>query len=138
MTLLVVFYKKNKYNGTMLSLFPSFFDYATIAVTVLRITISVIFITEGYARLPKKGVATTLCQKVMPIIELVGGIFLLAGLFTQAAAIILATVSIKKAYTEHKKESDEDQRVSFYVLLFIVSLSFLFLGPGLWSIDYPL
>lgn len=122
----------------MLSLFPSLFDYSAVAIGVLRAVVAVVFIIEGYKKLPKKGAVTTLCQKIMPIIELAGGIFLLAGLFTQAAAIILATVSIKKAHIEHKKESDEDQRVSFSVLLFIISLSFLFLGPGLWSIDYPL
>ena len=122
----------------MLSLFPSFFDYSAVAVGVLRVVVAIIFITEGYKNLPKKGEATTFCKKVMPIIELAGGIFLLAGIFTQADALVLAAVSAKKTYTEYKKGSSENQRVSFSFLLFIISLAFLFLGPGLWSIDYPL
>lgn len=122
----------------MLSLFPSFFDYNAVAIGVLRIVTAIIFIAEGYKKLPQKGGATTFYKKIIPIIELASGVFLLAGFFTQADSIILAAVSIKKAYTEYKKGAIEDRHTPFYFLLAIVSLSFLFLGPGLWSIDYPL
>lgn len=120
----------------MLSLFPSFFDYGTVAVAVLRMVAAIIFIAEGYRVFQKQSEFSV--KKLLSAIECAGGVFLLAGLFTQAAAIILSAVSVKKAYTEHKKESDDERLISFYVLLFMVSLSFLFLGPGLWSIDYPL
>lgn len=122
----------------MLSLFPSLFDYSAVAVGVLRIVAAVIFIMEGYKKLPQKGAPNTFRKKFLSIVELAGGIFLLAGIFTQADAIILGAVSLKRAYCDRKKEIAEERRTTFYLLLFAVSISFLFLGPGLWSIDYPL
>jgi uncharacterized membrane protein YphA (DoxX/SURF4 family) len=126
----------------MLSLFPSFLNYSAIAVAVIRVVVAIIFIMEGqrgaFENLPKKNGTTNFYKKIIPIIELIGGIFLLGGLFTQAIAIILGAVSLKKTYIEYKKDRDECRRVSFFLLLFIISISFLFLGPGLWSIDYPL
>lgn len=122
----------------MLSVFPSFFDYSVVAVAVLRIITAVIFITEGYKRFPQKNRGTTFCKKFLPIIELLGGILLLVGFLTQIAVIILSAVSLKKGYFEYKKDSDEERNVPFYLLLSAVSLSFLFLGPGMWCIDYPL
>lgn len=120
----------------MLSLFSSFFDYSTLIVAVLRIVVAIIFIAEGYRTFQKQSRFSA--KKLLSAVEFVGGVFLLAGLFTQAIAVVLAVVSIKKTYLEYKNESSAGKNISFYILLFFVSLSFLFLGPGLWSIDYPL
>lgn len=122
----------------MLSLFPSLFDYNVIAVGVLRVCVAIIFIIEGYKKFPKTRESAIFYKKIIPTIELVGGILLFIGLFTQAASTILGAVAMKNAYLERRKESDKEKRTSFYFLLFVASLSFLFLGPGLWSIDYPL
>jgi uncharacterized membrane protein YphA (DoxX/SURF4 family) len=122
----------------MLSLFPSFLDYNIIAVAVLRMVVGVVFIAEGYKTLSKRESAGTLRQRFMSGVELLFGIFLFAGLLTQGVAIILSAISAKRAYLESSKKSGKEKHVSFYLLLFMVSLSFLFFGPGLWSIDYPL
>jgi uncharacterized membrane protein YphA (DoxX/SURF4 family) len=122
----------------MLSLFPSLLDYNALAVTVLRIVVAVIFITEGYRVFFRKEVLTSSYRKFLSLVELIGGIFLFAGLFTQAMAIILGAVSLKKTYLDYRNGAGEERHIPFYFLLFIVSASFLFFGPGLWSIDYPL
>jgi uncharacterized membrane protein YphA (DoxX/SURF4 family) len=122
----------------MLSLFPSFFDYNVIAVGVLRVFVAIMFILDGYKKLPQKDTSGAFHKKFLSVIEITGGVFLLAGIFTQADAILLGVVSLKRAYCDRKKEGAEEHHTSFYLLLCAVSLSFLFLGPGLWSIDYPL
>lgn len=122
----------------MLSLFPSLFDYSAVAVTVLRLTVSVIFIIEGYRRLPKKYSAENFYRNLVPIIEIALGVFFFSGLFTQAVAVIFAAISLKNIFLEYKSGDKKEKAFLFYFLLFFTSLSFLFLGPGLWSIDYPL
>ncbi len=113
----------------MLSLFPSLFDYSAVAITVLRVVVAVIFITEGCKGLFTKDPPASSYQKFLFVLECIGGTLLFIGLFTQAAVLVLAVASVKKLYKD---------RTAFYVLLFFISLSFLFFGPGLWSIDYPL
>ncbi len=122
----------------MLSLFPTLFDYGAVAVGILRIVVAIIFIAEGYKRLPRKGAETTFFRNLIPIVEMTLGTLFLVGLFTQAVAVALATVSVKQMFAEYKHKSAEERNLSFYILLFFISLSFLFWGPGLWSIDYPL
>lgn len=126
----------------MLSFFPDFFDYSAVAVTVLRIVVALIFITEGYKILSQKDAAddrqSNTIKKILIVSESVLGVLLFVGLFTQIVAAALALVSIKKAYVARKNTEQKNVNLPFYILLFFVSLSFLFFGPGLLSIDYPL
>jgi uncharacterized membrane protein YphA (DoxX/SURF4 family) len=120
----------------MVSLFPTLFDYNAVATAVLRIIIALVFITQAYGNLPKKWVVSTTLQKLTPLIEMVLGVFLFFGIFTQAVAIIFSLVSLKMIFVEYQKPSNKF--ITFPILLFFVSFSLLFLGPGIWSIDYPL
>lgn len=122
----------------MLSLFPSLFAYSVLTLGVLRLIIAIVFIMEGYKSFSRKTAAGAFRTKFLSIIEVVGGIFLLVGFLTQATAIILGAISLKNTYLESRKGVGEQKLTAFYFLLCIISLSFLFLGPGLWSIDYPL
>lgn len=131
----------------MLSLFPTLFDYSAVATVVLRVVVAVIFIMEGYKKLPKKSVPMVegitepkkpFVQTFMPVIEFIGGLFFFVGLFTQLVAVILAAISMKKMCVEYKHKSAQNHDFLFFLLLFFITLSFLFFGPGLRSIDYPL
>ncbi len=123
----------------MLSLFPTFFDYSAVAVTVLRVVVALIFITEGYKMLPQKTGAentkNSFFPRVLSLAESLFGILLLIGLFTQVAGVALAIVSAKRMYLNKRNKG---AAASLSILLFFISLSFLFFGPGLLSIDYPL
>lgn len=122
----------------MLSLFPSLFDYGAVALGGLRMVVAIIFILNGYKNFPGKDTRATLPQKFLSWGSLVGGVFFLAGFFTQVVAILLSAIAATQVFLEYKKDGETGRQISFYSLLFVVSFSFLFLGPGLWSIDYPL
>jgi putative oxidoreductase len=65
--------------------------------------------------------------------ELIAGIFLLLGLFTRVAAIILAfTLGYIAFFVGHGKVWYEDQHPFLFVLLFIV---IFFTGAGRYSLD---
>jgi uncharacterized membrane protein YphA (DoxX/SURF4 family) len=132
----------------MLSLFQSLFDYQFLALGVLRVIVALLFIVEGYQKYPKKkapisteGVAPKknhVCKCFLSGIEFVLGLFLLAGLFTQAAAVLLACVAIKRIYNQYRHKPAKERKIEYYVLLAVISLFFLFSGPGAYGIDFPL
>lgn len=68
--------------------------------------------------------------------ELVVGVFLLLGLFTRIAAIILVLTMAYIAFIiGHGKVWYEDQHPFLFVLLGLV---FVFTGPGKFSVDHSL
>ena len=68
--------------------------------------------------------------------ELVGGIFLLFGLFTRIALLVLiGTLAYIAFFVGHGKIWYEDQYPFLFVLLFLV---LFFTGPGKFSLDYKL
>jgi len=132
----------------MLSLFQSLFDYQFLALGVLRVIVALLFIVEGYQKYPKKKAPIStesvapkkshVCKCVLSGFEFVWGLFLLAGLFTQAAAILLACVTIKRIYNQYRHKSAKERKIEYYILLAVISLFFLFSGPGAYGIDFPL
>lgn len=106
---------------------------------------ALIFISHGYGCFSQKKPFFTeitpegkigLYKKSIAVAQSVLGLLLLVGLFTQAVALALALVSLEKLCFTDKNKTSANR--SLYTLLFFVSLSFLFFGPGLFSLDYPL
>ncbi|MFA5830319.1 MAG: DoxX family protein [Candidatus Paceibacterota bacterium] len=132
----------------MLSLFQSLFDYQFLAQGALRIVVALLFVAEGYQKFPKEKPPTPaenasrpknhVCKCVLSGIEFVSGLFLFAGLFTQAAAIVLACVAIKRAYNQYRHKPAAERNIAYHILLCSISLFFLFSGPGAYGIDFPL
>ncbi len=127
----------------MLSLFQQLFDFQFLALGALRVIVALIFIAEGYKKFPKKDEKTLsgkihIYKIIFSCIEFVSGLFLLAGLFTQAAAVLLSFVAIKRMYNQYLYKPANERNLSFYLLLLAVTLFFLFSGPGAYGIDYPL
>ena len=129
----------------MLSLFPRLLDFSVITISVLRIVTGIFFLWEAYGSFKKNkcAVIETIapekrgwCKTTIGILSAIGGFFLTIGLFTQIAAMVLALVSVRKGIM--KRHENPAQTLPYYILLFFVSLAFLFLGPGMWGLDYPL
>jgi uncharacterized membrane protein YphA (DoxX/SURF4 family) len=75
------------------------------------------------------------------IIEMVAGIFLVAGLFTQGVAIAGALIAIDALFAKILyRDLDKVVKYSkmFYILVLIISLSLIFSGAGAFAIDLPL
>ncbi len=119
----------------MLSLFPTLFDFNIIAVTTLRVIVALLFLWEGRRVFQdRRHLVTT----SFAVLSLCAGALLLVGLFTQADSIVLSLTALFLGYRENKGKSVKDWDIRYFVLLFVVTLSFLFFGPGMLSIDYPL
>jgi putative oxidoreductase len=85
-------------------------------------------------RIPKPEIAV----KVLGIIEIVGGVMLLVGFYTQVAALVLAVLTLCEAYIEYKDPAILKRNLVFYVMLFAITLSLLFSGAGAYAFDLPL
>lgn len=119
----------------MLSIFPQLFDFVIPATAVLRIVVGLVFIIEGKRIFFK---TNAYAQKTHAILEMLGGFLLFAGLFVQPVSVVLSLSVLVKIYNEYGAKPADKRIYSFYILLFFITLSFLFLGPGMISLDYPL
>jgi len=134
----------------MLNPFPELLVYSMLAPFLLRIVIGFIFIDLGLLlfkgekerwilsfntlRIPNP----KLVVKIIGVVEIVGGIALLLGAYTQVVALVLALLTFVETYIEYKNPELIKRTFVFYLLIFIITLSLLFSGAGAFAIDLPL
>lgn len=133
-----------------LSLFPDLFTYQLAAVSLLRIFLGASFIVYGYQKLASKREryrrlftafhkeSASLLHPFIGIVELVAGIMILVGVYMQAAVLALAFLTFIAADLKSRRPKALPRDLAVYLSLFIISLSLLFLGPGVFAIDLPL
>lgn len=137
----------------MLNIFPDLLFLQILAPFLLRVAIGVMFIWIGYSylfkdrealilqvskRFPKLGKFSVLSGGVF---EIITGVFLVAGLLTQIAAIVGVLIAIDALFVKFfYKELDKVMKYSkmFYILVLIISLSLIVSGAGAFAIDLPL
>jgi putative oxidoreductase len=134
----------------MLNPFPSLLIYSMLAPFILRLVAGFIMIDLGLLawktererwilsfkalRIPRPSIAV----KVLGAIEIIGGIMLLVGYYTQIAALVLAALTLAEAYLEYKDPAILKRNLVFYTMLFAITLSLLFSGAGAYAFDLPL
>ncbi|MBI2175200.1 MAG: DoxX family protein [Parcubacteria group bacterium] len=133
----------------MLSVFPQLFTYQEIAPVLLRVVLGVAFVLHGYPKLFGGFGATAqffssvgikpakFWVAVVGIVEFFGGAALLVGIFTQAAALLIA-VNMAVALLVVKRKQGFVGGYELDLAFLAMALALLLLGPGLWSIDLPL
>jgi len=131
-------------------MFPGLLTFWLIAPFLLRITVGFIFIYFGITKIWKErkrrisffnkiGLGgEVIFFWIISIIELIGGAFLVLGLFTQIISLILLIIIIVAIYVKIKNPSLLDNSLEFFILTLAVLLSLLFLGAGFFAIDLPL
>lgn len=134
----------------MLSIFPSLLTYQLIAPFILRIVLGALFINLSILKIGAekerwniffngfKMRPSILFVWILATIEFVGGVFLIFGFLTQLVALILAILTFAELFIEFKEEVLLKRNLIFYLLVFVISLSLLFTGPGFFAIDLPL
>ena len=134
----------------MLSVFPALFTYSFFAPLLLRLVVGLVFIDLGIIAFKGErerwliSLSTLLVPKpalvlkIIATVEIVGGILLILGLFTQLAALILGVLTFCQAFIEYKDPAILKRNLVFYTLILTITLSLLLLGPGAFSIDLPL
>lgn len=132
------------------NIFPDLFTYSLYAPLVLRLVLGFIFLNLGYLKLGKErhgwiGSLNVLGLKpagffvgFLGIVEVFGGLLLLAGAYTQLAALVLAVFSVSELLIEYKEESILKRDFVFYLLLTAICISLVLTGAGLYAIDIPI
>ncbi len=122
----------------MLSLFPSLLTYGLVAPLVIRIVLGGTLIHFGYRKMLNKGESTGSNSPTYGALEIIIGLFLLVGLFTQLAALLNAIILLIKLGYKVKQGLFLSDGVNYYVLLLAMAFSLLFTGPGFFALDLPL
>jgi putative oxidoreductase len=134
----------------MLNPFPDLLAYSLLAPFILRVVVGLIFVNLGILafknekkrwltsfsalRIPKPETAT----KALSAIEIIGGLMLLIGFYTQIAALVLALLTFAEAYVEYKDPAILKRNFVFYLLILSILLALLLSGAGAFAIDLPL
>jgi uncharacterized membrane protein YphA (DoxX/SURF4 family) len=134
----------------ILNTFPSLLTFGILSPFILRVVLGVIIINLGFLKLGKEQVAwqelfetinihpAKFFVKTIAYIELIGGIMLLAGAYIQLVSIIFAVLFFCEAVLEYREPVLERRNLTFYILMFTISLSLIFLGAGAFAFDLPL
>jgi uncharacterized membrane protein YphA (DoxX/SURF4 family) len=119
----------------MLSLFPIQF-LAPLAYFLLRVCAGLIFVRFGFNHF--RFARTRRFFFIIGSVELALGLFLLLGLYAQFAALFGAVLSlIQTKFFLPFSYPEYPQRLVF-VLLFVISLSLVITGAGVFAVDLPL
>ena len=113
-----------------------------LAMFIIRVVLGLIFIVHGFAKLKNlkgtinvmKGMRLPMASAVVPIlalVEFVGGIFVLIGIYTGWASILLAIVMVG-AILMVKMKKGFVNGWEFDLSLLAMALSVFFTGPGTW------
>ncbi len=126
----------------MLNPFPELLIYGDLAPLILRLALGCLFISTGYLKLtreknrwaktfevfrvPKPVVAV----QVLGMVELISGMMIVLGLYTQIAALIIVLISFSEIWVELQEETLIVRSLAFYILVFAIAASLLFSGAG--------
>ena len=131
------------------NIFPELFSYSLLAPLILRIVLGFIFLNLGSLKLGKEKSGWMSSLRVLGIrpagfftgllgiVEILGGLLLIAGAYTQLTALILAVICISELLIEYEEESILKRDMVFYLLLAAICISLLLTGAGLFAIDIP-
>ena len=135
----------------MVSLFPHLFNYSFLAIGILRITLGLIFIWFAYTKIfherieriaffEKLGLRpAVLFFSLVSGAELIAGIGLVVGLYTQLSAIITGIImTLATIIKLRRPHALPYNTVEFYIILAVVSYALMFIGPGAFAFDLPL
>jgi uncharacterized membrane protein YphA (DoxX/SURF4 family) len=134
----------------MLNPFPEILAWGGLAPFILRLVLGFLFINLGFLKLTREKSrwesffkilhigSADLITKLFGFIEMIGGIMLVIGFYTQIAALVFAVITFMEGYLEYKEETLLERTLPFYILIFTISLSLLFSGAGFFAFDLPL
>jgi putative oxidoreductase len=112
-------------------------------LSTLRIVAALLFIEHGTQKLlgfpagGMSGVSLASLSGVAGIIEIVGGLLLLVGLFSRAAAFVMSGEMAVAYWMAHAPKSvfPVNNGGEAAILFCLVFLYIVFAGPGPWSMD---
>lgn len=134
----------------MLNPFPDLLNYALLAPFLLRVVLGLVFIDLGVLKFrgeKRRWITTFEALRLRPArtfvplygaLQVAGGVLLLIGLWTQVAALVFALFTFSELYVEWTEGDVLKRDLSFYLFLFVISVSLLLTGAGAFAFDIPL
>ena len=134
----------------MLNPFPDLLNYSTLAPFILRLVLGLIFLDLGILKFKserKRWIASLQALHLSPaellvtifgLIEVVGGVLLILGAWTQIAALAFVIIVGLEFYIEYKDASVLKRDIVFYMLVLAIAVSLLLTGAGAFAFDIPL
>ncbi len=134
----------------ILNAFPDLLTYGILSPFILRIVLGFIAMDLGLLKLGKENHVwvelfqtinfqpSRLFVKLLAGIEIIGGIMLVLGSYTQITAIVFSIVFFCETVLEYREESLETRSLPFYIMMFAISLSLIFSGAGAFALDIGL
>ena len=134
----------------MLNTFPQLLAYGLLAPVLLRTALGLFFILSGYEKLSlhREHFVSVFHTLRFPfplvwvwgigIIEFIGGLLFLIGLFTQITAILLSLILVLEIFIKLRNPTLIKKGFWFCFLSLAVTISLVFSGAGFFSLDLPL
>jgi uncharacterized membrane protein YphA (DoxX/SURF4 family) len=134
----------------MLNVFPDLLVYSMLAPTIIRVVAGFTFLNTGILKFSReknrwiislealKVNKANAVLKVLAVVEVAGGLLLIAGAWTQLATLVLTIFTSMAFFIEYKDPAVLKRNLPFYLLLLAMTLSLLFSGAGAFAIDIPL
>ena len=134
----------------MLSIFPFLLSYQLAAPLILRLTLGVIFVDFGWAKLKKQKIEKvaffeTIGLKpgiayvsTIALIEIAIGLLLITGFLTQIAALVAGIILIISVLLKKKYPGSFESSSCLLIVCLVITLSLLLTGPGFLAFDLPL
>ena len=125
----------------MRSLYANLDRWRPYVLSILRIVVALLFLQHGLSKFfgfPSAGPPLTGLIILAAIIETVGSLLLLVGLFTRWAALVMSGEMAFAYFMAHAPKSfyPAANGGSLAVLYCFVFLYFVFAGGGPWSVDH--
>lgn len=132
----------------MLSLFPQILFLAPLSTALLRVCAGLVFVYLAYVHFSKRKAAaeelSTLiggAHVIIPlysVVELLIAVSLIAGVWTQLAALLGWAVALKVLFIRHSLRELKPLSQLSYALLAAICFSLVFTGAGAFAFDLPL
>lgn len=133
----------------MLSIFPELFTYSLFAPLILRLALSCYLILSGVRNIKENRdswnslwysikIGNVTLGPVLAKFQIVVGIFLFVGLYTQIAAILAIVLAVTECWKRHKWNGPKLHESWPTIFVITISVSLLFLGAGFLAFDLPL
>lgn len=134
----------------MISPFPELFAFGWFAPTIIRLVLGIFFVRFGILKLrSEKSEKLTFFELagfprahmfllISAWVEIIGGLMLIAGLYTQIAAIILSMFMFGAVFIKWRKPELLKNDAEFYVLLLAATATLIISGAGAFAFDIPL
>lgn len=134
----------------MLNTFPNLLILGLLAPTILRITAGLLFARFGLLKLTKDKQSKIMFFEtiglrpaifwlwLVALIEIISGLFIFAGFLTQISSIIAGIIMFISIVIKIIKPKALPNTLDFYILFFVVFISLILSGAGLFAFDMPL